>query len=137
MPGSPSRFSGDEAAEHGDHDDHLAEGGRLRRGRLSGLEDDDGLPLIVVEDGGAGHVGDGASEPGEMLDAPGDDHVDGEAGFEAVGGAELSFLDLAAALEGAVEDLDVPSAGIPSQAFEGLVEGLDGAVGEQHPFERL
>ena len=50
-------FAGEKAAELGDGADHLVQRGRLLGWRLTGLEDDDGLPLIVVKGDGARQIG--------------------------------------------------------------------------------
>ncbi len=68
-------------------------GGRLLGRWLAGLEDDDGLPLVVVEGHGAGQVRGGAAQPRQIVDAPSHDGVDRQAGLEAVGGGELAILD--------------------------------------------
>ena len=130
-------FAGEETAELGDQEDHLAERRRLRRRRLAGVEDDQGLPLLGLEGDGTGQFGGGPPEPGEIVDAPGDDHVDGEAGFQTVGGFELAIFNAASALEDAVEDLDPPAPGIPLHALESVVQRGDRHGGQQHPVERL
>ena len=47
----------------------------------------------------------------------------------------MAGLDLAAALEGSVINLDFPAPGIPGQALAGLLEVLDRDGGEQHPVD--
>src|SRR6266436_5565967 len=54
-------FAGEETAELGDRADHLAQRGGLLGRRLTGFEDDDGLPLIVLEGDGAGKIRGGAA----------------------------------------------------------------------------
>src|SRR6266436_5021439 len=49
-------FAGEEAAELGDRADHLAQRGGLLGRRLTGLEDDDSLPLVFLEGDGAGKI---------------------------------------------------------------------------------
>jgi hypothetical protein len=50
-----------------------------------------------------------------------EDRIDGQAGFQTVCGAELAILDLTAALEDAVEDLDAPA---PRPYPQGFLDGL-------------
>ena len=78
-----------------------------------------------------------APQFGQMQDAPGDHHVDREARFDAIGAAQLPGLDLTAAFERAVIDLDAPTRGIPGDLLGRLLEALDCTGGQQHPFERL
>src|SRR5882724_4538927 len=56
-------FAGEETAELGDGTDHLTQRGRLLGWWSAGLEDDDGLPLVVVKSDGAGQIGGGAAQP--------------------------------------------------------------------------
>ncbi|MBK8284710.1 MAG: hypothetical protein IPK97_07330 [Ahniella sp.] len=56
--------------------------------------------------------------------------------LKAISIAQLPIFDLAAALEGAVVDLDLPTTGVPSQSFAGVVECVHRGGGEQHPFGR-
>src|SRR5438128_9261304 len=61
-------FAGEKAGELGDGADHLAQRGRLLGWWLTGLEDDDGLPLIVVKGDGARQIGGGAAQPRQIVD---------------------------------------------------------------------
>src|SRR5437762_4316668 len=69
-----------------------------------------------------------------MKDAPGDHHIDTKAGLQAVCGAQLTIFDAATALERAMEDLDSPTAGVPSHTLHGVLEAVGLDCGEQHPF---
>lgn len=51
--------------------------------------------------------------------------------------AEAAVFDAAAALEGAVVDLDVPACRLPGKPLAGLFEVLDLHRGHQQPFHRL
>src|SRR5437588_7919694 len=69
-----------------------------------------------------------------MKDAPGDHHIDTQAGLQAVCGAQLTVFDAAAALERAMEDLNSPTPGVPSHTLLGVLEAVRLDCGEQHPF---
>ena len=56
-------FAGEEAAELGDGANHLAQRRRLLGRWLTGLENDDGLPLVFLEGDGAGKIRRGAAQP--------------------------------------------------------------------------
>src|SRR5437879_6842248 len=72
-----------------------------------------------------------------MKDAPGDHHIDTQAGLQAVCGAQLTVFDAATALERAMEDLDSPTPRVPSHTLLGLLEAVGLDRGEQHPFNRV
>ena len=98
---------------------------------------DQHLALVLIEVYVGRQVRDVASELGHMVDAPGHDQVDGQAGLEPIGVAELSLLDAAAALQGAMEHFDAPAVGVPDHLLAGLLEAVDRERGEQHPREGL
>ena len=111
-------FAAEETTELGDEQNHLLQRGWLCGWRFASGEDDQGFPLLGLEDNRTRHFRGGPPEPGEMMDPPRHHHVDGQAGFQAVGGFELAIFNAAAALEDAVEDLDPPAPGIPLDALE-------------------
>src|SRR2546422_1694436 len=69
-----------------------------------------------------------------MKDAPGDHHIDTQAGLQAVCGAQLTVFDAATALERAMEDLDSPTPGVPAHTLLGVLEAVGLDRGEEHPF---
>src|SRR6266481_9099454 len=78
------------------------------------------LPFGLFEKHSAGDVGRFTAQFDQVEDAPGDNHIDSEAGFDTAGAAQLTFFDLATAFQRAMVNLDSPSARIPSQFFDGL-----------------
>ena len=72
-----------------------------------------------------------------MEDAPGDDHVHSQTGFNAVGAGQLALFDLAAALESAMVDLNAPAPGVPVQLFDRLRDIGHRAGRQQHPTDRF
>src|SRR5207253_8945990 len=73
------------------------------------------FPLNIFKVNGAGHIRCFSSQFGQMENPPGHDHIDRQAGFDPIGAAQLASLNLAAALERAVEDFDAPSPRVPAQ----------------------
>lgn len=68
------------------------------------------------------------------MHAPGDDHVDGEAGFETPFACQLP--DAAAALEDGPEHLDAFAARIPRDTLESVADSGDRDGGHQQPIDR-
>ena len=67
------------------------------------------------------------------MHAPGDDHVDGEAGFETLLACQLS--DAAAALEDGLEHLEAFVARIPGDTLESITDSVDRNGSHQHPID--
>ena len=67
------------------------------------------------------------------MPAPGDDHVDGEAGFETPSACQLP--DPAAALEDGLEHLDACAARIPRHTLQSIANGVDRDGSHQQPID--
>jgi hypothetical protein len=102
-----------------------------------GLLEAEGFDLIGREDLLGGDWGGAVAGVDELHDAGG-----GEGGKEgkfaqAVGGLDLTGLDIEAlALEGPEQLLDVPALAIPFDDLLGLCSGVDDAGGQQPPMQR-
>jgi hypothetical protein len=72
-----------------------------------------------------------------MEDTPGHHQVNGQAGFDAVGTAQLSFFDFQTAFQGAMINLNAPAQAVPVELFQGLREGLHRAGGQQQPTDGI
>src|SRR6059036_525630 len=94
----------------------------------------EGLPLVVCKEDSARQVGGLPAKHGQMINTPSDNHIDAEAGGQAMGGAQLTILYPAAAFERAVIDLDAPTLGVPLHALLGVLKGGGLDSGHQHPF---
>src|SRR5438445_3858845 len=137
-PGFAVALAPEKPAETRHHADRFPQGGRL--GRWDGVFGDvrvQRFPLGLLEKDRAWNVGDFAAELGQVVDAPGHHHVDGQARFNAVGVAQLALFDPTAALEGAMIDLNAPPFGVPVQPFGGFREAGDRVRGQQHPAQRV
>ena len=77
------------------------------------------FPFCVIEENGAGKIRRFATEFSQVENTPGNDHIQGETRFDAIGIGELAILNLAAAFDHAVVDLNAPALGVPSQLFDG------------------
>src|SRR5690242_8962129 len=89
------------------------------------------FPFMFFEKDRTGYIWSFAAEFDEMIDAPGDNHIDRQAGFDRGGVAELSLFDLAAALESLVIDLNTPTLRVPIQFFGCVGEGVYSACCQQ------
>src|SRR5262245_41085259 len=69
----------------------------------------------------------------QIVHAPGDDHVDGEAGFETLLACQLP--DAAAALEDGLKHLEAFAARIPRHTLESIASPVDRDGGQQHPID--
>ena len=96
-----------------------------------------GLPLGFLKEDAAGYIRHFTAQLGQMQNPPGNHHIYGQTGFDAIGMPELPLFDLAAAFQGAVVDLDAPAQRIPLQSFQRLFKGGDLGGGQQHPFQGL
>lgn len=99
----------EEAAETGDHANHLIERWRGLGWRLALGHQIDRLPFGPIEDDIARHLGTVASEHGEQQHAPGDDHVERQCRLETFALLQLQFFDTTAAFEDSEKNLDTPS----------------------------
>jgi len=97
----------------------------------------EGLPFSFFEENRAAYVGSFTAQFDQVKDAPGDDHVHRQTGFDATGAAELAFFNFAAAFQRAMVDLDSPPAGIPRKSFDRLRAVGHLTCGEQHPADGL
>src|SRR5438552_16598543 len=123
-------FSSKKATQNSNHAHGLLQGGRLvRRDRCFRDMRVKRFPLEFFEEHRAGNIRDFASEFGQMKDAPSDDHIDGQTGFDAVSSAQLTFFDLATACEGSVIDLDTPAQTVPVNLLDGARSAVDIASG--------
>src|ERR1700726_440901 len=86
-------FATEVSTESGDHSYRFAKkrNGIIRRNRLTYRMDDQRLPLGLLEENGAGHVGTFAAEFSQVIDSPCDDQIHGQTGLNGIGGAELPF----------------------------------------------
>src|SRR5262249_56372669 len=69
----------------------------------------------------------------QIVHAPGDDQVDGEAGFETLLACQLP--DAAAALEDGLKHLEAFAARIPRHTLESIPSRGDRDGGQQHPID--
>src|SRR5712692_1391833 len=116
----------------------FTETGRLRRrNRVLADETDQRLPLDRFKINRARHIRGFSSEFGEMKNPPGHHQVDRQTGFDAVRTAQLPSLNLAAALERAMEYFNTPAPRIPIELLAGLLEILHRQRRQEHPFHRL
>jgi hypothetical protein len=67
------------------------------------------LPFLFLEEHAARQLGGLPPLVGEIQHPPGDYQVQCQAGLEIAGLGQAPIFDAAAALEGAVKDLDIPS----------------------------
>ena len=77
------------------------------------------------------------AQRGQMVNAPGHDHVDRQAVLQAACRLQLACFDAAAALQDAMIDFDAPAPRIPFQAFIGGGRVLHLDRGQPHPFQTL
>src|ERR1700758_5336037 len=107
-------FSSKKATKSGNHSHGIAERGRLRwRNWIFRRMCTERLPFSFLEKYGAGDIGSFTTQFGQVEDAPSDDHINSQTGFDAARATQLSFFNLAATLESAMVNLNSPSAGIP------------------------
>ena len=69
----------------------------------------------------------------QIVHAPGDDHVDGEAGLQAIDSRQLALFDAAAAFDDGLEHLDACAARIPADTLMSVGNGVHRDGGHQHP----
>src|SRR5438128_12232032 len=116
------------AAQTGDHADVFTGGGRRAVDNWSfENETGEGLPVVLLTEYRARNVGRFATQFRHVVDAPSDDHIDRQTGFNRVGIAQLSFFDLATTLQGLVINLNTPTLGIPGELLGRFIEGRDPA----------
>ena len=120
------------------HPNGLTETGWLRRRhRILADETDQSFPFELLEIDRAGHLRGFSSELGEMKNPPGHHQIDRQTGFDAIRTAQLPSLNLATALERAMEYFDTPAPRIPIELLAGLLEILHRQRGQEHPCHRL
>src|SRR5262249_12737094 len=96
-----------------------------------------GFPLGFFKENRARHIRSLASEFGQMKDTPCHDHVDNQAGLNAIGAAQLALFDFATAFQSAVKDFYSPAFGIPAKLLHSRIKVFDRHRRKQHPLKRL
>ncbi len=129
-------FSSEEATEHGDLPDDLADGRRCFREGLLG-EDVSAFPLLVSEERRGVEIRMRSSQADQSCQAPRDDHIDSQRQFNLSGAAELQGFDPTTILEHVEERLDLPPAAIPFDQLNEIVKGFRFSVAQQSPLNRL
>ena len=71
-----------------------------------------------------------------MVNAPRNYHIDGKAGFKAIGAVEPPVLDSASALERSMINLDAPAFCIPGKSLARILKTMDLRGSQEHPFQR-
>jgi len=108
-------LASEESAQTGHHPNGLAQSEWLRwRYRIFANETHQSFPLHLLKIDRAGHIRGFSSELGQMKYPPRHHQIDRQTGFNAIGAAQLPSLNLAAALEGAMEYFDAPAPRIPA-----------------------
>jgi hypothetical protein len=103
--GETVTFSIEEAAEAGDHADHLIERWRRLRGQFALSDQIDRLPFGRIEHDVTRHFGTVTPEHGEQQHAPSDDHVERERWFQSFERLQLQLFNTTAAFENSEENL--------------------------------
>src|SRR5262249_2680711 len=87
-------FAAQMTADLADHSHRAIQSGRFSRRRRSLVHVTmESLPLFIFEEDRAGQFGRFASQHGQMVDAPGDDHVDTETSFQSICCSQLTVFD--------------------------------------------
>src|SRR5262245_29317435 len=116
--GFPITLAPEKATQGGNHACRLPQCRRLLRGnRFLGNVSTESFPFGFFEENRTGYVRSFTAKLYKMEDAPGDDHIQSQAGFNAVDAGQLTFFNLAAALERAMVDLNSPAAAVPGHLF--------------------
>ena len=95
------------------------------------------LPLLRSQDNAGRYIGGQTREHARIQNAPGNHRIEAEQTLQSIEGLQLSRLDLAAAFEYSVPNLDAPAPGVPLQPLASLLGRFDGYGTEQHPFDCL
>src|SRR3954466_7775963 len=123
------------AAHSAKHSYRLSGGRRpFRRYRVLAGVNAQSLPFFSGKKNGARIVGTFPAQHGEVKDAPGDDHINADAGLKAGSGIQVAVLNQTTTFHGAVIDLNTPAASVPLHALSCIGEAADLDRGEQHPF---
>ena len=101
-------LTSEEAAEHGDLPNHLAEAGR-GAGRFFLCQNVGPFPFLLAEQFAGGQVWMGAPQSNEACQAPRHHHVNGQGQFDLVDMSQLQGFHPTGILEDIEKDLDIPS----------------------------
>ena len=129
-------LAGDVSAKFGDKKDYLAKRGRGGGQRAPPSRRPYCLPFGRVEYGLAVDLRTGPSEAANVQGAPGDDKIDGKAGFESFDLLKKALLYAAPAFEDAEEDLDHPAQAIEADYVARALGRVNRKTRQEEPLHR-
>ncbi len=91
------------------------------------------FPFGFLEVGGARNIRDFPAQLGQMKNAPRHHQINCQAGFNALGRAELPLLDAAATFQRAMINFNPPAQGVPTQLFASGCKTVHRAGGRPPP----
>ena len=94
------------------------------------------FPFDILEKHRARHFRHLSTQHGQMINAPGHNHINAKTCFETISAAQLTVLNAAATFQRPMVDLNAPTSRIPFHPLLSIFKAFYRYCGQKHPFNR-